>query len=71
MAQLKNKTNETFVVRRAKLNTSTDPRDWSPLGRKLMKLAAEIEASDEPAMSEADLERELRMRRGGYSSDDE
>jgi len=71
MPQLKNKETETFTVRRAKLNTSTDPRDWSPLGRKLMKIAAEIEASDEPGLSEDDIERRLKMGRGGYSGDDE
>ncbi len=71
MPQLRNKKTETFTVRRARLNTSTDPRDWSPLGRRLMKIAAEIEASDEPGMSEADLEKELQMRRGGYIRDDE
>lgn len=71
MPQLKNKATETFTVRRAKLNTSMDPRDWSPMGRELMRIAAEIEASDEPGMSEADLERELQLRRGGYIVDDE
>lgn len=69
MPQLKNKKIETFKVRRAVLNTSTDPRDMSPLGRELMKIAAEIDASDDPAMSEEDLERELRLRRGGYTGD--
>jgi hypothetical protein len=35
-----------------------------------MKIAAEIEASDEPGMSEEDIERELEMRRGGYIRND-
>ena len=60
---------EPFVVRRTVLNTSNDPKDMSPLGRLLMKLAAEIDASDEPAMSEEDIERRLRLGRGGYTGD--
>ncbi len=69
MSQLKKIKSEAFEVRRAVLNTSTDPRDMSPLGRRLMKIAAEIDASDDPPMSEEDLERELRLRRGGYTGD--
>ncbi len=71
MPQLKTRKTEPFIVRRAKLNTSTDPRDWSPLGRKLMKIYAEIEASDEPGLSQDDLEKELQSRRGGYITGDE
>lgn len=71
MPQLKNRNPELFTVRRAVLNTSTDPRDMSPLGRELMKLAAEIDASDDPAMSEEDFERELQIRRGGFIRDEE
>lgn len=65
MPEVKDKTTEMFTVRRAKLNTSMDPRDWSPLGRELMKIAAEIEESDDVPMSEADLERRLHMGRCG------
>lgn len=66
MPQLKDKKNETFTVRKTQINTSSDPRKWSPLGRRLMKIVAEIDASDDPPMSEADFERELEMRRTGY-----
>ena len=69
MPQLETSKVKPFVVRRAVLNTSTDPKDMSPLGRRLMKLAAEIDASDEPAMSEEDIERRLRLGRGGYTGD--
>ena len=66
MPQLKNKKIEMFTVRRAELNTSLDEHDMSPMGRKLMKIAAEVENSDEPEMGEADIERRLQMGRGGY-----
>ncbi len=66
MPQIKGNKTESFTVRRAELNTSLDERDMSPMGRKLMKIAAEIENSDEPAMSKADIERRLQMGRGGY-----
>ncbi len=69
MPELKNRKIEMFKVRRAVLNTSTDPSSMSPMGRELMKIAAEIDASDEPGMSEEELERELRLRRGGYTGD--
>ena len=71
MPQLKNKKIEMFTVRRAELNTSLDEHDMSPMGRKLMKIAAEVENSDEPAYSETDIERELEKRRGGYVADGE
>lgn len=71
MPQLKNRKIETFTVRRAKLNTSDDPRDWSPLGRELMRIAAEIEASDEPGMTQEEIEERIKMGRGGYSEDDD
>ena len=51
----------------------TDVKTWltyetmSPLGRELMKIAEEIEASDAMEMSEDDIERELALRRGGYA----
>ncbi len=55
----------------------TDVKTWltaeamSPLGRELMEIAAEIEASDEDPMDEDTLERELIRRCGGYSEDGE
>ena len=41
----------------------------TPLGRELLRLAREIEQSDEPALDEAAIERELSRRRGGYTPD--
>ena len=55
----------------------TDVKSWltsetmSRLGRELMEIAAEIEASDEPQMDEEAVERELIRRRGGYYPDGE
>ncbi len=71
MPQLENMKTEHFTVRRTKLNQSNDPRDWSPLGRKLMKIVAEIDASDEPGMTHEDIEKRLKMGRGGFDYDDQ
>lgn len=67
MPQNNRKLPKPFKVRRAKLpRVPLTEAEMSPLGRKLMKIAAEIEASDDLPMSEADFERELEMRRMGY-----
>lgn len=67
MQDKKKKTLEPFKVRRADVpSIPLTEAEMSPLGRKLMKIAAEIDASDDPPMSEADFERELEMRRMGY-----
>ncbi len=42
------------------------PETMSPLGRELFEIAKEIENSDEPAFDEADIEKELEKRHGGY-----
>ena len=60
-----------FPVRRTKIKTGLTDETMSPLGRELTKLAREIETSDEPALSEEDVEKELTKRRGGYAEDDE
>ncbi len=58
---------EPFTVRRTQLPPlPMSEAEMSPLGRKLMKIVAEIDASDDPPMSEEDLDRELAVRRGGY-----
>ena len=46
-----------FKVRRAELTPIPPESERTPLGRKLMKIVAEIDASDDPPMSEEDLER--------------
>ena len=63
----KKKTIAEFKVRRTKLRPIPKTEaEMSPLGRTLMKIVAEIDASDEPPMTEADFEQELEMRRTGY-----
>lgn len=58
---------QPFKVRRTQLPAlPLTEAEMSPLGRKLMKIVAEIDASDDPPMTEADFERELEMRRLGY-----
>lgn len=63
MPQIKPKT-KTFKISRTKLNPSA--RKISELGAKLTRIAREIEASDGPAFTEADIENELEKRRGGF-----
>jgi len=60
-----------FPVRRTEIKTWLTEETMSPLGRELMKIAREVEASDEPALDEADIEKELKRRRGGYADDGE
>lgn len=60
-----------FPVRRTEVKTWLTEETMSPLGRELMKIAREIEASDELALSEEEIEKELQKRRGGYAEDGE
>ncbi|MDT5122441.1 MAG: hypothetical protein QOC96_1923 [Acidobacteriota bacterium] len=60
-----------FPVRRTEIKTWLTEETMSPLGRELMKIAREVEASDEPALDEEDIEKELKRRRGGYANDGE
>ena len=60
-----------FTVRRTEIKTWLTEETMSPLGRELMKIAREVEASDEPALDEEDIEKELKRRRGGYADDGE
>jgi hypothetical protein len=63
--------NQPPPVRPTEVKSWLTPETMSPLGRELMEIAAEIEASDEIPMDEEAIERELRSRRGGYSPDGE
>jgi hypothetical protein len=58
-------------IRPTEVKTWLTTETMSPLGRELMEIAAEIEESDEEAMDEDELERELIRRRGGYSPNGE
>ena len=58
--------NDIFYIKPTQIKTVLDEKEMSPLGRKLMKIANEIENSDEPAFDETDIERELEKRRGGF-----
>ena len=60
-----------FSVRRTVVKTWLTEETMSPLGRELMKIAREVEDSDEPALDEEDIEKELKKRRGGYAKDGE
>lgn len=63
--------NDGPQIRQAYVRPHLSYEEMSPLGRALFDLAKEIELSDEPAMDEAAIERELARRRGGYSQEDE
>jgi hypothetical protein len=58
-------------VRPTQVKSWLTAETMSPLGRALMGLAAEIEASDETPMDEEAIEREMTRRRGGHSLDGE
>jgi hypothetical protein len=58
-------------VRRTEIKTWLTEEMMSPLGRELMKLAREIEASDDAALDENEIEQELKRRRGGDADDGE
>jgi hypothetical protein len=59
------------AVRATEVKPWLTPETMSPLGRELMKIAEEIEASDAAEMSEEDIEQELALRRGGYNRNGE
>lgn len=54
-----------FPVRRTEVKTWLTEESMSPLGKELMRLAREIEESDEPGLGEDEVEEELTRRRGG------
>ena len=66
MAQVNRETLPT--VRPTEVKPGLTSETMSPLGRELMKIAEQIEASDAAEMSEDNLECELALRRGGYST---
>jgi hypothetical protein len=60
--------NEHPPVRRAHIPPDLSLENMSELGRDLIQLSREIEASGEVLTSEEELEQELARRRGGYMS---
>ena len=71
MPQLDQNLNRQTPVRPTQVKTWLTTETMSPLGRELMEIAAEIQASDEEPLGEDELERELITRRGGYSPNGE
>jgi hypothetical protein len=70
MPQTSRNVDQETPVRPTEVKTWLTSETMSPLGRELMKIAAEIEASNEEPMNEETLEREMIRRRGGYSEDE-
>ncbi len=66
MPQLNKNKSERFIVKRTRTGQRLNDDEISPLGRKLMKIALEVELSDEFEFGEAEIESELQKRRGGY-----
>jgi hypothetical protein len=58
-------------VRHTELKPWLAEEAMTPLGRELWQLAREIEQSDEAALSEEEIEKELSKRRGGFVEDGE
>lgn len=71
MANTNLNTKDVFYVKPTQIKTLLNEKDMSPLGKKLMEIAKEIENSDDPAFDEADIERELEKRRGGFINNGE
>ena len=69
MQQIGHNLNEQAPVRPTEVKTWLTTETMSRLGRELMEIAAEIEASDDEPMDEDAIEREMIRRRGGYSDD--
>jgi hypothetical protein len=62
---------ENQRVPETEIKTWLTAEQMSPMGRQLMKIAQEIEESDETAMDEREIEQELRRRQGGFCLNDE
>jgi len=58
---------ENLTVKRAEVKTWLTYETMSPLGRTLMEIAQQIEDSDDPALDEEEIEREIQRRRGGHT----
>jgi hypothetical protein len=71
MAQPGQNLNQRPPVRPTEVKSWLTAETMSSLGRELMEIASDIEASDEAPMDEEAIERELIRRRGGYSPDGE
>jgi hypothetical protein len=61
---------DDFVAPRTDIKASLSFDSMSPLGKKLYKIAREIELSEESALSEHEIREELRLRRGGRQPED-
>lgn len=71
MAQTNLNRKDVFYVKQTQINIVSSEQEMSPLGRKLMKIAKKIEESEEPALDETDVEKELEKRRGGFARNGE
>jgi hypothetical protein len=69
LPNLKTDSTTNLQVRRTETKPWLTPDMMSPIGKELWQLASEIEQSDEPALDEAAIERELQRRKGGYVED--
>ncbi|MGH9898143.1 MAG: hypothetical protein ACRD4L_04750 [Pyrinomonadaceae bacterium] len=56
-------------VRHAMVKEIMTVEEMSPLGRDLVRISAEIEASGEELLSHEKIEREVALRRGGYDGE--
>jgi hypothetical protein len=57
---------EAFRIKQTQIKPFLTEKEISSLGKRLMKIAKEIENSDEPTFDETAIEKELEKRRGGY-----
>ena len=62
MSQTNLNNKDIFHVRQTEVKVYLNEKEMSPLGRKLMKIAKDIENSDEQVFDEAAVEKELEKR---------
>ena len=68
MAKTKLNLNFPLTIRRAQISRQNPLESLTPMGRELLEIAKQIASSDELPMTEKDIENELKIRRGGYTS---
>jgi hypothetical protein len=56
------------TIRTAQISPQHPLESLTPMGHELLEIAKQIASSDELPMTEEDIENELKIRRGGYTS---
>lgn len=71
MSKARNRDHDPNSVRQAHIPPNLSSDTMSRLGRDLLEMSREYEASGGELLSEKEIEVELTRRRGGYNQDDD